>query len=73
MEGSICPVASCSHTNSRAADNFWEERDHWSIQTASSLFQVILSAWRAGGSMALKKNLDTLAQCNHTYVKRLWV
>ena len=73
VEGSICPAASCSCTNSRTADNFWEERDHWSIRIGLSLFQVILSAWSTGEAMALKKNFDTLAQFDHSYVKRLWV
>ena len=68
VEGSICPAASCSCTNSRATDNFGEERDHWSIWTGTSLFQVIISAWSSGGAIALKKNFDTLAQCDHSYV-----
>lgn len=61
VEGLICPVASYSCTNSKAAVNFIEERGHWSTQTGASLFQVILSACSAGEAMALMKNFETLA------------
>ena len=44
VEGSMCPAANCSCTNSMAADNFSAGRDHWSSQTGVSSFQVILSA-----------------------------
>ena len=56
VEGSICPAANCSCTNSMAADSVSEGRDHWSIQTGESSFHVILSACCAGGAMVLMKN-----------------
>nr|KAF6422784.1 hypothetical protein HJG63_008590 [Rousettus aegyptiacus] len=56
VDGSMCPAASCSCTNSMAASSFLWGRGHWSIQTGLSFFQVILSAWCAGGAMALTKN-----------------
>lgn len=39
-----------------AASNFSLGRGHWSVQTGVSDFQVILSACRLGGPVALRKN-----------------